>query len=175
MEPHLPSPSSPSSNGWAKQVRMPQHLLGPLVLGPGKTKRFLRKVCCYMDLSGDPPRKITPWNLTNCYPKWRHVWSRRYIFKPPCLVSMLVFEGVNWQSYANSSPTWEPHPNWALLSRWFSELPVLVGPMWSFPEGLPEGNMVPCVSFDAASRWGSKARWNSSRETPPSPFLSWRS
>ena len=81
FEPHLPSPPSPSSNGWAKQVRMPQHLLGPLVLGPGKTKSFLRKVCCYMDLSGDPPRKITPWNLTNCYPKWRHVWSRRYSFQ----------------------------------------------------------------------------------------------
>ena len=28
---------------------------------------------------------IDPWNLTHCYPKTRHVWSRRYIFPGPSL------------------------------------------------------------------------------------------
>ena len=46
--------------------------------------------------------RIPPWNLTNWYPKWRHVWSRRYIFQGPSfLVSMLHSGGVNPNCFFN--------------------------------------------------------------------------
>ncbi len=49
-----------------------------------------------------------PWNLTNGSRKWRHIWSRRYVFQGPSfLVSMLNIGGVNPLDYILSScPSW---------------------------------------------------------------------